>query len=393
MSVNASNRVSTSIPVVISNPNIFSNSITFYFTGGLNPLVRTNFSDSYLNLSLRFDTANDGIYPVKAIRPALAWIRHYTLNLVSKTGESYNEASMSKRGEVGAAMAILQQNYCTTLDTRRINSLIAPFTITNNIIQISLPLKYLMDLFGPEKYLDVASGQATLDFLPDTECFYYQPQAGKTTVTCTACDLLFDSYTVDPDTNPYYLYPDARQVYTQNFQQAAGTNQVTLNLATPGPLLFLCIYFGSYGDPVTNTAPNLFNAWRNSLPSFIQISNMSGKTWPPNPAFKTDATPPFNGNSNTVNPSYDWTFGYNRFYRDLLSVIGQLGTNKNTFVDVDRWLETYRFYAIELSDDTQGGGVYVLNMVQTAKTLVPLNVQMFGVYIKTQSGNASLSQP
>ena len=397
--VKTENKLTNSIPVVISNPNFLGNSINFNFSGNNDVAQRVCFSHSMLNLLINVtntNVVNGQVQPYIIKRPALAWVRQYNINWADKDGKSHYEGSMQRRGEAGNAMALLEGDLANTEDFAMLNYLIAPITVTVINLQVALQLRYLIDMFGPEKWLAMMNGTFNLDFLPVEDCFEFPIAQAGWKVTCTACNLLYDVADVDMKaSDPFYLNIDPRQIYTQTFGVLPGTTTNTLNLTPPGGLLFLIIYFGNLGTQGGQgglSIPNLYNAWDYALPNYIQLQNLSSKAYPPNPAYPVDNTAPYmGGNDYSVanrNPAYNPQLGWTRMYRELMSVISKMAPKANTYVTGPRWLSDYRFYAIECSDNKVSNATYVLNMNMNAAIPTLVNATMFGVYLKTNPGNS-----
>lgn len=374
------NKNRTRYNLVLGTPFIFGNSVNVNMSGNLDPMQKINFSRSMLQFVIEADGAPDN-FQLEIKLPLLGWIRQVNLNYNSKTNIPYNESSMNRRGLVGNLLALTENSLGKTEDVARLHMLILPI-VKGKKFTASLPLKYIYDVFFPDKWLDMQSGTFNIDFYSQEQIFNF-PANYNGRMSCTSASLLYDVAEVAEDTDPFWTTPDSRRVYTQNFSVKSGSQQITLNLTPPGRLLWLMFFF-TKSPPASSSAANytryLYNGWDNSLPSYMQLQNASSRAWPPSPAFIVD--------NNTTSAFYDPLFGADRFYGDYLSVASLVADYNNTYITYDRWLSDYRIYAIECSDDTMAYGTYTINIAMNKASPDDVEITMFGVYIDSSMGNA-----
>ncbi len=365
-----------SIPITISNTNLFGNSLNLTVSGGHNKSERICMHDSVITLSLLATPGPNTFTPFEIIKPVAAWISNYNLTYTNKDNESYVSTSMTARGQVAAIMMLIANSYSQSVDTARLYYSIAPIVQTTTKFQVTLSLRYIFDLFMAEKYLDLSNLMINLNFLPLQQVFNFPSPSSGWNVTCTSAQLNYDVYKIDLMTSDsYYLRPNSTRVYTQQFGIQAGTQTSSITLSPPGALSCLMYYFGDD----TNT----FNAAGNSLPIYAQLQNMSGKAWPTNPSYEL---------SNPADvANYDPTYGYARHYRDFLSVARKISTNTDTFVTADRFLANMRIYSIECQDDDFYSGTYTLQITQNVIPVTNMVLTVFGVYNSREADHANLS--
>lgn len=367
MSIAIRNQTTPQYTIQVGNPFIFGSSIQMTITGNNNMDDFSCLNEAYINMSLLATNSAGPVQPFEIKKNLLSWIQSTQIMYKDKHDHVINETGQNHIGEVAGLKLLIDNSYSKTVDEARMTFAIAPITQTTAKFIVSIPLKFLIDMFATKRFLPMKEIMLNLQFDSINNLFNFPgPNPNTYNITCVQAYLNFKQYTLAvPNSDRFFLRPEKMKTYTTTYGIQVGQTVVNLQITIPGRMEYCCFYFGN--------AESQYNSWGYSLPQNIQIQTGGGLVFPNVPTYTVDFY--------SSNPTgYDPTYGYNRFYYEFLSVMEKLSFRNDTYITVDRYLSDYRVYCVETLNEHNINQTYQLTVTQNAPSLANQTMTVWCAY-------------
>jgi hypothetical protein len=309
----------------------------------------------------------------KICKPAIAWIKQYTLVTTYHDGSGKTKAVSTTgypgRGDAGFLYSLMDRSSGQTVDVSYPECISRQSGVAFNTFEVTIPVRYLIDPFCTTRFLSISN----IMFNPTFDQFlniFSPPTGGTLSINVIGYHLDYMSYKLD-SLSSGLRYPDPRITFMQASTVQAGETAITQIINVPGKLIRVFYYFlvdkASAADG-TSANPYSFNPHPNAVVTQHQIT-CSGKAFPLSSSYAATSSP----TSST---------GLSRHYYELLSNINKLTPNANTILSYEMYRDNYRIYSIEVDDkDLQYQSSVTLQINLCNPTIVTSNLVMINQYL------------